>query len=183
MTILAGEDQQSVQVESEAVSAEDRSWDLRWDLRHWTWSHIRYHKRRQLFFDRVDKLSKAFTLLLGASLLGEKVKAFLPLVASLISCLSLLALVFGYSDRKQTHKELGEAFGNLAAAIESVPPEMATPREVAKWASDYAQLCAKEPPALRSLMLICEKEQSTADNKEHKGITPGWVRTRLSHFL
>ena len=78
------------------------------------WVQVRYHRRRQRFFDLIDKATKATTLVLGATLFGKHL-ASLNWVATGISALGLMALVFGYGDRKQLHKELAEQAGNEAA--------------------------------------------------------------------
>lgn len=145
---------------------DDEVWGRRCSTLYYAWVQVRYHKRRQRFFDLLDKETKAFTLLLGASLFGRHLSQVLgngfPWVATGISGLTLLALVFGYGDRKQAHKELAEQAANLIASIEAVTPQKLTPDHVAQWASDFAKLCAKAPPALKNLTLICEREQALA---------------------
>lgn len=84
-------------------------------------------------------------------------------MAAVISGLGLLALVFGYGDRKQVHKELAEQAAGLIAAIERVPAGELNSSRIAEWASEYARLCAKAPPPQKTLTLICEREQATAD--------------------
>ena len=81
----------------------------------------RYHRRRQRFFDLLDKWTKAFTVIAGASLLADSIKRNVPLIAMTISGFGLLSLVFAYGDRKQSHKELSEAYALLASKIEGTP--------------------------------------------------------------
>lgn len=155
----------------------DAVWAQRCAVLSKAWVQVRYHRRRQRFFDLLDKLTKSFTVLLGASLLGQELKTFLPYVASAISALGLLALVFGYGDRKQAHKELAEQAANLIAAIEVVPAGQLNAGGTAQWGAEYARLCAKTPPPLKTLMLICEREQSAADGyPEHVPLQPWYKR-------
>lgn len=130
------------------------------------WVQLRYHRRRQRFFDLIDKETKAITLLLSASLFGKYFVGLetegIPWIPTFLSSLTLLSLVFGYGDRKQVHKELAETAGALIAAIESVTPNDLTPEHAARWASDFAKLCSKAPPPLKNLTLICEREQAIA---------------------
>lgn len=142
----------------------DAQWDRRYDLLFKSWVQVRYHRKRQRFFDLADKGTKAVTLLLGASLFG---KVFLDVqwVATGISALGLMALVFGYGDRKQTHKELAEQAASLVASIEAVPAGQLNEELNAKWAAEFARICAKAPPALKTLTIICEHEQSVVDGK------------------
>lgn len=160
----------------------DTVWEQRCAVLGKAWVQVRYHRRRQRFFDLVDKLTKSMTVLLGASLLGQELKNYLPFVASAISALGLLALVFGYGDRKQAHKELAEQAANLIASVEIVPAGLLNAGGVAQWGADYARLCAKTPPPLKTLMLICEREQSAADgHPEHVPLQP-WHKRLLADF-
>lgn len=144
---------------------------------------LRYHRKRQRFFDLLDKLTKAATVLLGASLLGEAVKANLPLVASAISGLGLLALVFGYGDRKQAHKELAEAAALLVAKIEETATADISDEAVAKWEAEHSRLNAKEPPALKTLVIICEWEQACATGNPKHIRRPCWVFRLFADFV
>jgi hypothetical protein len=161
-------------------SAEDERLDACWVSRCATlrnaWVQVRYHRRRQRFFDLVDKLTKALTVVLGASLMGRYFAAALPIVATAITSLGLLALIFAYSDRKQQHKELAEQAAHLVSAIEQVPAGELTPSKVAGWGADYARLCAKAPPQLKTLSLICESEQAVADGHPQHVQLPGFLR-------
>lgn len=153
--------------QSTTLSLDDERKDAVWAQRCATlynvWVQVRYHRRRQRFFDLADKLTKSLTVVLGASLMGDALKQYLPVVASAIASLGLLALVFGYGDRKQLHKELAEQAAALVVAIEQVSPYELTAERAAAWGADYARLCAKAPPPLKTLSLICEREQSVAD--------------------
>ena len=168
-----------------AVSESDERADALWAQRCATlrnaWVQVRYHRRRQRFFDLIDKGTKGVTLILGASLFGKHL-ATLNWVATGISALGLMALVFGYGDRKQTHKELAEQAGKLAADIEQLPAFELSPKQTAAWTAEYVRLCAKAPPPLKTLSLICEREQSTADGyPEHVPQAP-WLRRVLADF-
>ncbi len=143
------------------------------------WVQVRYHRRRQRFFDLVDKGTKTVTLLLGATLFGKYMNQgdihilgidvpLLNIVGTLISALGLLTLIFGYGDRKQLHKELAEAAANKVAEIEEIPEQNIMPTDTAKWASDYAKFCAKAPPPLKTLTIICEHEQASIGPGENK---------------
>jgi hypothetical protein len=163
----------------EQFSAElmDDMWKQRCGLLYKAWVQVRYHRRRQRFFDMVDKGTKATTLLLGASLFGKHLET-LNWVATGISALGLMALVFGYGDRKQLHKELAEQAAGLAASIEDMSVAKLTPDGIAQWAGQYARFCAKAPPPLKTLTLLCEHEQSCMDG--HPGhVNRPWLWRRL----
>ncbi|MDO8771587.1 MAG: hypothetical protein Q7K57_23330 [Burkholderiaceae bacterium] len=147
-------------------SDDDPGYESRWrrrcDLLYQVKVTYRYHRRRQRFWDITDKGTKALTVLLGASLLGETLKHHLPLVASLISGLGLLALVFGYSDRKQSHKECAETAMQLVGRIEEIPMSRLDEVQLSQLVAEHARQNAKEPPALKTLVVICEYEESVS---------------------
>jgi hypothetical protein len=167
-------------------SDEDQRLDAYWTLRCATlrnaWVQVRYHRRRQRFFDLMDKGTKALTVVLSASLMGRYVADVVPALATLITSIGLLALIFGYGDRKQQHKELAEQAANLVTSIEQVPVSKLTSENVAGWAADYARLCAKAPPQLKTLSLICESEQSAAEGHPKHVPIPGFFRRLVADF-
>lgn len=152
-------------------------WVQRCGLLYKAWVQVRYHRRRQRFFDMVDKSTKAATLLLGASLFGKHLDT-LNWVATGISAMGLMALVFGYGDRKQVHKELAEQAAGIAASIEEVPVGKLSPDTIAQWAGQYARFCSKAPPPLKTLTLLCEHEQSCMDGHPKHVVRP-WLWRRL----
>lgn len=166
---------------------EDARLDAYWGLRCATlrnaWVQVRYHRRRQRFFDLADKLTKALTVVLGASLMGRYVADALPAVSTAITSLGLLALIFGYGDRKQQHKDLAEQAAGLVRAIELVPVAGLNAERVAAWTAEYAQLCAKSPPPLKTLSLVCEREQAVADGHPNHVPAPSWWRRLVADFV
>lgn len=161
----------------------DHVWDQRCGLLHCAYVSFRYHRRRQRFFDLIDKGTKSLTVALGASLIGDTLKRFAPLAASAISLLGLLALVFGYSDRKQAHKELAELAMQIVASIEKSPASKLNVDVVSEWSAEMARLNAKEPPTLKTLVTLCEHEQSTAVGHPNHIALPKWHKRVLADFI
>lgn len=166
----------------EKKALEESNWHQRCDTRHHAWVQLRYHRRRQRFFDLCDKLTKTVTILLGATLFGVAVKEWVPLLGSLVSSLGLLSLIFGYSDRKQQHKDLSEQAANLIFDIEATPLAEITSHKVAGWNAGYVRICTKAPPALKTLTLICEREQSSADGNPNHIPEQKWLDRLLADF-
>lgn len=162
---------------SESVDGDRYAWESRQGVIYESWVQLRYHKKRQMFFDRWDKATKSFTIFLGATLMGEHIKAHLTYVASAISFLSLLSLIFTYSEKKQTHKDLSEAFGSLIEDIEKISPFNVTDENTAKWMSRYVAIASKAPPPLKRLTLYCAREQTLAQGSpqhESTGLLRNW---------
>ena len=169
---------------ADADAAENQRLDSMWAQRCATlsraWVQVRYHRRRQRFFDLADKFTKSITVVLGASLMGKYFVDWLPWLATAITSAGLLALVFGYSERKQLHKELAEQAAKLVADIERVPVGGLSFDRTAGWNSDYAQLAAKAPPPLKVLSLICEREQAIAEGQPDHVTQPVFWQRWLS---
>jgi hypothetical protein len=168
-------------IETLRYTTED--WNRRHSVLHRTYVTYRYHRRRQRFFDLADKSTKAMTVLLGASLMGDFVKQNLPFFASAISGLGLMALVFGYGERKQTHKELAETSMQLIAKIEETTTKQLTDEKAGHWEAELARLNSREPPALKTLVIICEHEQSTAMGHPDLVKRPNFLRRLIADFI
>lgn len=172
---------------STAPDTTDAMWAALWERRHDALYKAnitaRYHRKRQRFFDLLDKSTKAATVLLGASLLGEPIKKYLPFVAACISGLGLLALVFGYGDRKQAHKELAEAATLLVAKIEEVPTALLTDALTTQWLAEHSRLNSREPPSLKTLVILCEREQAIANGHPEHVPMPNWFKRALADVL
>ena len=161
----------------------DHVWNTRCDVLHRAYVSYRYHRKRQRFFDLLDKGTKSLTVALGASLIGDTLKRFAPLAASAISLLGLLALVFGYGDRKQAHKELAEMAMQVISTVEKTPGAKLNAACVGEWSAEMARMNAKEPPTLKTLVIICEREQATATGHPDHVPLPKWRKRVLADFF
>ena len=160
----------------------DHLWARRCSLLFMAWVQLRYQRRRQRFFDLADKLTKAVTLLLGASLFGHHIQPFAPWIGTAISAIGLLALVFTYGDRKQVHKELGEKAAALIKAIERLPAGRIDDAAVAEWSGEFAELVGKSPPPLKTLTILCEHEQASADGNPLHVRRPNLMLRCIANF-
>ena len=68
----------------------EHQWNMRHELLFTTQVSYVYHRKRQRFYDLLDKGTKAITVLAGASLFGATIHQYLPLAAAVISGLGLL---------------------------------------------------------------------------------------------
>ncbi|MDP3251309.1 MAG: hypothetical protein Q8M77_05300 [Hydrogenophaga sp.] len=172
---MAGTDSATLEGTQAATSPPDE-WDLRCELWHRLWIAYRYHRRREAWFDRLDKATTAISVLLGATILAKAVDDWLPFAASVIAGLGFLALVFNYSSRRVLHNELAVKLMLLIADIEGLPANDLTMEQVATWKKRYAaEVSTKEPPTLKALAMHCEYEQAVAvANPKLPPKVPGW---------
>lgn len=169
----------SPQTQADQDAREQYLWDMRCAVLYDAWVQLRYHRRRQRFFDLADKITRSVTIVLGASLFGQ---FLVPWIALGITALGLLALIFGYGDRKQLHGVLAEMASNLIADVEAKPFRDVQQSDVGAWRAAYARLCAKAPPPLKTLTVICAHEQSVADGHPAHVTLPAPWRIVLADF-
>lgn len=129
-----------------------------------------YHRKRERFFDLCDKSTKSLTVVLGASLLADYVRRIAPFIGIAVSAVGLLALVYGYSDRKQRHKELAEAFSELRSQVEISGAKFAS-SDLDKWHSEMHRINSKEPPSLGTLVVLCQNEIAVEEGKPESVVT------------
>lgn len=116
-------------------------------------------------------------------MIGQSLKDYSPYVGSGVTALGLFALVFGYGDRKQLHKELSEQAAGLVSEIFRVPASQLDETHVAAFAVGRANLLNKSPPPLRALTVICEHEQSIADGHPEHISLPCFCRRFIADFV
>lgn len=167
--------------------AADKAWDDCWRQRcealNWANITYRYHRKRQWFFDFLEKFTQAGSVLMGASLLGKTMQDHLPLAAAIISALGLLALVFGYSDRRQAHKELACEAMQMVGRIEGTPVQQLDDACLCRWQQDMAALNLREPPNLKTLVLMCEREQAVAEGHMDHIKAPSLLQRLHAHWF
>jgi hypothetical protein len=165
----------------------DDEFNHHWERRHTLLFTARvsviYHRRRERFFDLLDKWTKASTVLAGSALLAAAIKDYLPQLSLLIAGLGLLSLVFGYGDRKQAHKEMANAFILLIADINKVGETEFTPEQLSGWSGSLEQLSAKEPPQLYALVTLCENEAKIALDRSASVIDVPWHQRSLANWI
>ena len=153
------------------VDRAERIADLLWGVRR----SVRYHDRRQGFFERCHVLVMALVVLSGSATIaafGSSLAADWSLEAklfpaALITVLSTLDIMFGFSARTTLHSNLKRRFINLERELVPLeydpdPPEDA----VNKLWLERLSIEADEPPVLRVLDSICHNELMRA--KGHK---------------
>lgn len=123
-----------------------------------------YHRKRERFFDLCDKVTKSATVLLGAALFAQYFRDIAPWVGAAVSAVGLLALVFGYADRKQRHKEIADGYATMLGKIEGCGASHSL-SEADQWHLELRQMDAKEPPTLGTLVVICQNEIAIAEGK------------------
>ena len=163
--------------------AYETGWQQRCELVNWARITFRYHRKRQRFFDVCDKLVQATALTGGVLVAGKALADHLPLLGSVIAFSGLMALLFGFSERRQSYKELAEQAMALQGEIVAVPAAELTPARLAQWDARRCAIDLKEPPNLKTLVAMCEWEQAVADGRPEHCARPTWWQQAYMHFV
>jgi hypothetical protein len=102
----------------------DEHYALLFDVRR----SIRYHGRRQAFYEQLHHLTSLLTILLAGSVLFDLAKKgdtadWLIWVSVVAAMLAAVDMVIGYSTHASLHSSLRERFANLEIAIISGPAD------------------------------------------------------------
>lgn len=163
---------------------DDYLWGQRWEIVH----HVRlsslYHAKRERFFDLMDKASKAIAAIGGAAAVAQLMTSQPDAriwVAAVVSVVSILALVFGFSQKARKHGELSRDFTKLWSQIEEVGPYPGEDR-LHKFKAQILGLEASEPAAMHALVKRCENQIALASgHPEDVQPLPIW-ESCLMHF-
>jgi len=142
---------------------------------------VRYQRRRQRFFDLAGKLHKCLLVLLVASVFGRFYEALQPWLSCTI--ISLAVLDLGFDCNKRVHKLLAQKAAKLVADIEQTPVDGLAYDKTAAWAAEYARMVVVSPPPLRTLSLLCEREQAISEGHPDHVALPSWWRRVVAHLF
>ena len=141
---------------TETDDLEDRWHDLLFGVRR----SVRYHMRRQQFFERWHTVTSAVSVIFGSAtvvlLLSKMGTAWVAATAVVVTFFSAIDLVVGTSRAARSHNDLARRFIDLEKSVTGVdqPSEDAYRAFVARRLS----IEADEPPVLRNLDILCHNE-------------------------
>ena len=147
---------------TETSNAPDASaaWSLLFGVRR----SVRYHMRRQRFFDRLDRVGALASLVAGSSTivtLLASVDHRLVLAAAAATALAgASAVIFTPGLRARQHNDLAREF--LGLERDMVRAGDATSGRLAELTARRLEIEATEPPILRVLDAMCHNELLTA---------------------
>ncbi len=126
-----------------------------------------YHRRRERFFEILDRLVKCVSLVGGSAVIAKIASGdALTLLGIGIVLSSTVALVFQFSSRATLHSGLAKDWGGLEKDIVSVPASAMCEDALAKYEARAVALDAVEPRYLRALVADCQNELSRATGSE-----------------
>lgn len=159
-----------------------QSHELLFDVRR----SVRYHDHRKQFFDRLHNLTAIVGLVFGSatmvSLLAEADSIITISMALVVTTMSAIDLVVGFSKAARLHSDLSHEFIILEKDI--VLKENPNTKQLAKFTARRLDIELKEPPVLRVLDTICHNELARSmgyDKSEYKEI--GWFQRMMADLI
>lgn len=148
---------------------------------------VRYHARRERFFDGVHDLGALAAAIFGsaavASLLGQLDPALVTATVTVTAVAGACELVFRTTKKARLHNDLAREFialeKDIVLAGEDLPE--ARLRELQARRLDVE---AREPPALRVLDAMCHDELVTALGiEDSERANPTWLQRRFANVV
>ncbi|GEM_PF-3170682 len=147
---------------------------------------IRYHSKRQRFFESCHYVTTALSAVLGASsfclLYAESVTAA-QFTTAIVGAVTTLDLVFGYNRKANQYRELKCQFSDLQTAVNDIKINQPDLDEHVRRLGNSRVLIQKhEPTALKGLALICHNEECQATRcDDEMYVIPPHIKL-LRHF-
>lgn len=145
---------------------------------------IRYNIKRQRFFECWERGTNFLTILCGSSTVyavTQQYQSVVVIINILLTALSSLGLVIGFSNKARDHRDFAKQYLNLKEQLTTKPLTQSLCDEI-KLAMQRIDL--EEPPVLVVLEQICYNEQINMENLPKEKITPiRWYQRILADYV
>lgn len=148
---------------------------------------IRYHLRRERFFDRQHKIYTSLSALSGSAtiitLLSTAGDFWPALFAASVAVFSVIDLVFGIPQAAKVHHDFAGKFFNLEKAI--IGTKDICDDKLTEFKTMRLDIEIEEPPPLHILNTMCHNELLRAMGYKDKSkyVTINWIQRLLSQFM
>jgi hypothetical protein len=140
---------------------------------------VRYHGRRQQFYETWNTLTSAFSVLFGSAailsllaLTGSYSKQVTIAAAAVVTIMSTVDLVVGTVRKAQLHADLGRRFSELECKFVG---EL-SPERLAECRNERIMIEADEPPQLRVVSVLTHNDLCLATGLDDFYHIPFWRR-------
>lgn len=150
---------------------------------------IRYHDRRMVYFERLEKFTNVLTIVtVGLALSeasGDAISHWLTGVAAITALFAACDLVVGFGRMADLHRHLRRRFCALEKRIVADLSDKLGARE---FKLERLEIEQDEPPVYRALDILCHNEMmlalgyTVAKNAEHFGYLP-WFKRITAQWL
>lgn len=149
-------------------------WNTLWGVQR----SVRYHARRQAFFDRWHSLTAGVSVIFasaaGVDFLHAGGHREAIAAAFVVAVLSAFDLVVGTAQMARKHDDLRRRFIALEARI--LANESPGDATVIEWQAERLAIESDEPPTYIALNILCENEQALATATERRYTLNLWQR-------
>ena len=165
----------------------DAAREYLWQQRHQALTRARlacmYHRRRERWFDALDRASSVIGIVGGSSALvaigNDDAVRWVALAPALASA---VVLVYGFAAKARLHADLAAEYIGLERDILLRGEREFTESDVARWHAQHAAIGAREPRTLGALVVECQNEQAIAAG-HRECVVPIPMRARLLRHL
>lgn len=142
-----------------------------------------YHRKRERFFALLDRSANIVALIAGSAALSELLPAAgqKAWAGAVVAAATIPQLMLGWAELARRHSSVAARFKSLEADIVGAGERDFTEEDVKSWDRRVRLIETEEPPALASLVELCQIELQAA-----VGTTPQpmqWWRRWLSHIF
>lgn len=143
----------------------DNMWIRRSGLEYQARLSCLYHRKREWFFDALDKAIKAIAVISASSALTPLVVGNGTLIVNLVIVTTgTLALVLDFSERARRHSDLAVRFAHVERDIAVVGEQDFTETDLRRFTSSIYEAQTSETAVLRGLAQLCQDEIDASRN-------------------
>jgi hypothetical protein len=161
-----------------AIQVSDYLWQERFNTLYQVRLSALYHRKREGFYDLLDKLTKLAVIVGGSAVFANTSQS--SGIGIAVAVAGALSLVFDYAIKARNHAQLAHDYGLLEAGIEQTGERDFTEKDLNQWRSNLASLESKEPPTLTNLVKVCESELFAALGQKAQPLP--WHKKALAHW-
>jgi hypothetical protein len=156
----------------------DYLWQSRFDILYQVRLSALYHRKREGFYDLLDKLTKLAVIVGGSAVFANTSQS--SEIGIAVAIAGALSLVFDYGVKARNHAQLAQDYGLLESEIEKTGERDFSEKDTNQWHSNLAKIESKEPPALTNLVKVCETELYSALGQKAEALP--WYKKATAHF-
>ncbi len=155
---------------------EGERWELQWQIQ----LSVMYHLKRERFLDGCDRWSKFVSVVGGAA--SFSVLKDSPAIPALITIVSALSLVFGFSTKARKHADLARSFKNLEAELILLDCNCET-KFLRNVKAQYLRIESEEPASLGALVTDCHNHLCTSHNRKEEITRLNWFHWMFKNWI
>lgn len=143
-----------------------------------------YHRKRERFFDIVDKAVSGLVLTTATAAvtsLFQGVAGAEKSLAAITACLSLIPVVLTPAQKARHHNQLSQRYCQLLATCTQAGEDW-TEAQCNQFSAQLIEISASEPTPLTALVADCQNELAISYN-EGPAATLKWHHHLLKHLL